>query len=154
MPTVEAKGHNGTATFDGEFVTIKRSGFIAATTQGRGEKRISVRQITAVQFKPATSLFAGYIAFTIGGGSERHSRAGGQTGDAMRDENAVVFQKKSLAEFEALRDAVERAVASGGQQPVAAVSGADEVGRLAKLHAQGVLSDAEFAAAKAKALGI
>lgn len=111
MSVIEAKGHNGTATFDGRFVTIKRTGFVAATTQGRGEKRIPVSQISAVQFKPATSLFAGSISFTIPGGVESRSRAGGHTQAAMKDENAVLFQKKHLAEFEALRNAIEDAIA-------------------------------------------
>jgi hypothetical protein len=50
------------------------------------------------------------------------------------------------------------AAIAAAQQPTAATaaapSAADELGKLAALHEQGVLSDAEFAAAKSKALGI
>lgn len=88
---LQVKGHNGTISFDGTVVTIARTGFMARATIGKGEKRIPVRQITAVQFKPAGVLMNGYIAFTIGGGNEQRSRFGAQTYQAAQDENAVVF---------------------------------------------------------------
>jgi hypothetical protein len=50
------------------------------------------------------------------------------------------------------------AAAQAAQAPVAAAPAADpqmeQLQKLASLHAQGILSDEEFAAAKAKALGI
>jgi hypothetical protein len=46
------RGRNGTVTFDGATVVIARSGFVARATIGKGEKRIPLRHITAVQFKP------------------------------------------------------------------------------------------------------
>ena len=71
-----AKGHNGTVTFDGDFVTIERTGFLARTSVGKGTKRIPVSSITAVQWKPAGGMVNGFISFTVGGGNEAHSRFG------------------------------------------------------------------------------
>ena len=146
--TITAKGQTGALTFDGQFVTISRGTF---SGQGRGEKRIPASSITAVQFKPAGAVTQGFISFTISGGSERQSKAGRQVRDAFTDENSVVFLKKSNADMQAVRDAVEAAIAAGHAP---ASDAADQIAKLAALHAQGILSDDEFAAAKAKALGL
>jgi hypothetical protein len=63
---VEAKGVNGTVEFDGDFVTIKRTGTLARMTVGKGDKRIPVAQITAVQWKPPSALIRGFISFGRG----------------------------------------------------------------------------------------
>lgn len=149
---LSAKGQNGVVTFDGQFVTIERKGFLAASTQGRGTKRIPISQITAVQVKPAGRVTQGFISFTIGGSTEKKSRAGRQSQDAFQDENSLVFLYKSNGDVDALRAAVESAIAAG---PVtAAPTAIDQISKLAELHATGVLTDSEFAAAKAKALGL
>lgn len=150
--TTTAKGQNGQLSFDGQFVTIARKGFLAASTQGRSEKRIPISSIQAVQFKPAGALTQGFIAFTISGGTEMQSRFGNQTQSAWQDENSVVFLKRSNADMTAFRDAVEAAI--GQSASPATHDPADQLARLAELHAAGVLSDEEFAAAKAKALGL
>lgn len=96
--------------FDGEAVTIKRGPF---SPLGRSTKTILVRNITAVQFKPATRLANGFIEFTIGGGVERQSRSrvdNQQARDAAKNENAASFNYKTNAEFQALADAVNAAI--------------------------------------------
>jgi len=153
---ISAKGQNGQLSFDGQFVTITRKGFLGVTTQGKGEKRIPVGQISAVQFKPAALVTQGFIQFTIPGGAEVKSRFGSQSQQAFQDENSVVFLHKSNADMQTIRDAVEQAIIkrSEPQIIVSPPSASDELTRLAGLHAQGVLSDAEFAAAKARLLGL
>jgi hypothetical protein len=47
---------------------------------------------------------------SIGGGTERRSRLGQQTNQAVTDENSVVFWTAQQQAFEWLRDAVEHAV--------------------------------------------
>jgi hypothetical protein len=154
---VQVKGHNGTVEWDGDFVTIKRTGFLARASVGKGEKRIPVSSITAVQWKPAGALVNGFIQFTLGGGNEARSRFGAQTTDAAKDENSVLFMKKQMAEFQALRDEIEQAIAQRGRtapQPVSAAP--DHLGQLrqlGELRDAGVLSDEEFAAKKAEILG-
>lgn len=46
---ITAKGHSGTVAFDGQFVIITREGLLARMNFGKGEKRIALRSITAVQ---------------------------------------------------------------------------------------------------------
>lgn len=154
---MEAKGKTGRITFDGQYVTIIRDTFLARSTVGKGEKRLHVGQISAVQWKPA-GLVNGFIQFTVPGGNERRSKFGSQTNDAARDENSVVFTKKQQPDFEALRAALEQAIAqqyapaSPASRPSAA-SMADELAKLAALLQSGALSQEEFRQAKAQLLG-
>ena len=147
---IVAQGHNGTAVFDGDFVTIFRKGFRARMTVGKGDKRIPVHSITAVQWKPPGALVNGFISFTLGGGNERRSKFGSQTRSAIDDENSIVLMKKHVADFERLRYAVEQAIAERAPQaPVQAVDPVAQLKQLAELHRAGVLTDAEFEAKKA-----
>jgi hypothetical protein len=157
MEAITAQGVNGTVVFDGQWVTITRGGFYGTMTVGKGEKRIPVSSITAVQWNAPSALMNGFIQFTVAGGSEVRSKHGRQTRDALRDENSVVVKKKQVPDFLALRAAVESAITPGPVVPAAAAAsagGADEVTRLVELHAAGHLSDEEFTAAKRQALGL
>lgn len=154
---ITAKGHNGTVEFDGDFVTINRTGALARLTVGKGAKRIPLGSISAVQLKPAGALVNGFISFSMAGGTERRSTFGSQTTDAVNDENSVIITKKQMPEFEALRAEVEQAIAERSR-PVAAAPAAgldpmEQLAKLAELHRAGVVSDEEFAAKKAQLLG-
>lgn len=151
MTTVKATGQTGTIEFDGQFVTITRDGWRGKAVFGKGEKRIPVRSITAVQFKPAGALTQGFIQFTISGGSEKTGGRSSRTQEAFTDENSVVFLRKSLAGFEAVRDAVNAAIAADGQ-PSATPDLADQLSKLAALRDQGILTPEEFEAKKADIL--
>jgi hypothetical protein len=154
---IEVKGHSGQIQFDGQYVTITRKGFFARATIGKGEKRLHISQVSAVQWKPAGPLVNGFIQFTVPGGNERRSSFGSQTTSAAQDENSVIFTKKQQPEFEKLRAAIDAAiVAQHAPQAHAAAapsSLADELGKLAALRQQGILSDAEFQQQKARLLG-
>jgi uncharacterized protein DUF2510/uncharacterized protein DUF4429 len=108
---ISARGHNGTVHFDGQFVSIERTGFVARSTVGRSEKRIPLRSIQAVQWKPPGSMIHGYIEFTIAGGREFQARRSLLINEAAGNENAVVVRKSQAPAFEALRNAVEAALA-------------------------------------------
>lgn len=154
---MQVKGHTGTVEFDGSFVTITRSG-MARLTVGKGDKRIPVASITAVQWKPPGMLVNGYIQFTIPGGNEQRSRAGSATFDAGKDENSVLFTKAQAPKFEELRAAIENAIAQRyAPQPMyvpqPAASVADELAKLGQLVNQGLLTHEEYAAQKARLLG-
>lgn len=110
---ISAKGHNGTVHFDGPFVTIDRSGFLARASVGKGVKRIPITSIQAVQWNPSGVLINGYIEFTVMGGNEAHSRFGSATTDASRNENAVIVTFQQRAAFNKLRDAIEDAMVGG-----------------------------------------
>jgi hypothetical protein len=155
MTEIVAQGHNGTLVFDGAFVTIRRTGMLARTTIGKGEKRIPLTAIQALQWKQPGALINGYIALTLAGGVEKQSRLGSATYDAGRDENAIIVMKKQAAQFEEIRAAIETALAQRfAPAPDASSGPAAEVARLADLRDRGLLTDAEFAAAKARTLGI
>ncbi|MGH3501211.1 MAG: DUF4429 domain-containing protein [Nocardioidaceae bacterium] len=109
--TLCAKGRGGTVTFDTRFVTIIRRGVLARMSYGKGEKRIPVARINAVQWKPAGVVVNGFIQFTIAGGNEVRSAFGRQTIDASRDENSVIFTRKQQPAFAALRDAIDETLA-------------------------------------------
>jgi len=149
---ITASGHNGTVTFDGRAISIIRSGFLARATLGKGEKRIPLASISAVQFKPAGPIVNGYIEFTVPGGNETRSRTGSATKDAGHNENAVIFTRKQMPAFEDLRRAVDEAQTTPA--PAAgAPSLAAQIAELGQLHAQGILSAQEFDAAKARLIG-
>ena len=153
MTPIEAQGHVATVVFDGDTITINRQPF-KRLTLGKSEKRIPLRAVNAVQFKPAGRLTTGFIEFTISGGSERNSPFRQRAVDVANNENAVVFARQQQPEFEVLRDAVEVAIG----QPEAPWSAdgpglAEQLARLAELRDAGALTDDEFAAAKAKLLG-
>ncbi|MBK3563211.1 MULTISPECIES: DUF4429 domain-containing protein [unclassified Streptomyces] len=152
----EVKGQSGQIQFDGQYITITRKGFLARTTVGKGEKRLHISQVSAVQWKPAGPFMNGFIQFTVPGGNERRSAFGSQTTSAAQDENSVVFTKKQQPEFEKLRAALDAAIAAqhAPQAPAAAApsSLADELGKLAALRQQGILSEAEFEQQKARLL--
>lgn len=153
---IEVKGHNGHVSFDGQSVTIIRKGFLARSSIGKGEKRLPISQIAAVQWKPAGWGWNGFIQFTVPGGNEQQSAFGNQTMRATKDENSVMFTKKQMPEFERLRAAIDEAIARQHAPQAAGSSGgsiADELAKLAALREQGVITDADFEAGKAKVLG-
>ena len=152
---IVATGHNGTVSFDGDFVTITRTGFRARATVGKGEKRIPVRAITAIQWKPPGLLVNGYVQFTIGGGNEARSRFGSQTTDAVTDENSVIVTKHQQADFERLRTAVEGQIGADRQPAPATAVQSDvlaQLEQLARLRDIEVLTVDEFESKKADLL--
>jgi hypothetical protein len=159
LQTLTAKGQNGTVTFDGNFITIDRKGGLARLTVGKGEKRIPITSVTAVQWKPPGGLVNGFIQFTLGGGNERRSTFGRQTMDAVNDENSVIVTKKQIDEFLVLRTAVEDAIVTRGQPQVllapasAPASKLEQLKQLGELRDSGVLSADEFETEKAAIMG-
>ena len=153
---MEVKGHTGTVVWDGDFITIKRTGFNARMSVGKGEKRIPVASITAVQWKPAGAMVNGYIQFSMGGGNESRAHFGSQTTNAVNDENSVVFTKKQMPEFAELRAALEEAIAHRGRPSEPSTPTAPDLlaqlKQLGELRDAGVLSEEEFAAKKAEIL--
>jgi hypothetical protein len=109
---VTAKGANGQISFVGKVLIISRKGAAARLTVGKGERRIPLSAIQAIQWKPLGSLVSGFISFTIAGSLDRNVGFGRATWNAVDDENAVVFKnKKQEAEMIQLRDAVQQALA-------------------------------------------
>jgi hypothetical protein len=157
---LHGKGHTGVISVDDTFITIRRKGVMAKANYGftRGEKRIPIDTVTAVQFKKP-GVTVGYIQFTLGGGIENRR---GVTG-AMKDENSVGFTGAHKQEFEAIRDFIEMRIAQRSQ-PRSSVdasstppssttpSAGDRLRELGTLHDQGLISDEEYASQRERIL--
>lgn len=108
METITAKGVNGTATFDGTFVRIERTGAMARATVGKGTKSIPVSHITGVEWKQPSLLVRGFVAFEQY--DAQQSRVGRRTLDATTKENAVIIKRSQVPQWRQLVSAVERAM--------------------------------------------
>ena len=150
---MSVKGTDGQISFDGEWLTITRKGFIGTITKGgRGEMRLHIGQITGIDLKKPGAT-AGRFTVIAAGAVNR--RAGWV---AHRDDTlTVLFQWRHREEFGRMRDEVLRAIAARNQPQVPQQpGGVDMVGQLrqlADLHAAGALSEAEYAAAKQRLIG-
>ena len=100
---IEAKGTNGTIIFDGVMVTLDRGG-AGRLLVGRGQKRVPVRSIAAVQRRSA-GLTPGYLQLTIPGGVEVTGR-----GAPLHDENTITFHARQQRAMQCVREEIERAI--------------------------------------------
>tara|TARA_R110000868_G_scaffold196465_2_gene442376 strand:- start:36 stop:509 length:474 start_codon:yes stop_codon:yes gene_type:complete len=93
-------GVSGQVTLTNKRVIISRSGGLGFLTHGlSGDKEIPIKNITAVQFKPASGLTNGYIQFSILGGNEN---TGGIL-SATQDENTIMFSKSAESNFREIK---------------------------------------------------
>jgi hypothetical protein len=114
----------------------------------KGTKSIPYSSITTVQFRKANPI-NGYIQLSLAGAIE----SGGGVINAISDENTVFFTQWNNELAEKIRDYIEDRLHEIKRPQPSQVSGAslsDEIRKLSELKAQGVMSDAEFDAAKRK----
>ena len=136
---MRAEGSNGSVELLNDRIVIRRKGLLNVLTQGfQGEKSIPYTSITAVQFRPAGSIMAGVIQFTMKGGREFY---GGML-EATQDENAIMFTRQQEKTFQRVRDHVERAITPA--QGNAGGNVGDELAALAGLVEKGFLTREEF----------
>ncbi len=144
----EFRGTSGQIVLTESTITIKRKGLNALLYHGlKGDKEILIRDLSAVQFKKA-GWTAGYIQFVFRGGKE------GKGGllEATQDENTVCFDSHGNAEFERLREWLQKKMTSVDSVPAVRPSAMDELAKLAELRKQGVVTEEEFQAHKARLL--
>lgn len=162
------KTQTGTVSVDNEFFTITRSRMQAwGTDASRGDRRIPLDTITAVQLRPPGLATAGFLQLRLAGGAESK----GGTFNALKDENAVLFNKPQQTDIERIRDFIELRIRQRMQrntqyhpaptQPLTVPlppppPSADPIAQLrefAKLRDEGIITEAEFAQQKARVLG-
>jgi Bacterial PH domain len=114
-------------------LTDQRLLFSGGTWAAKSSRSIPLDQVTSVDLHK-TPMFA-HIQITIAGGFERF----------------LVKYKDATGFVAAAHEALGR-IHAPGQSGAASRSVADEVAKLASLHAQGVLNDEEYSIAKARAL--
>jgi hypothetical protein len=146
-----AQGRGAELAFDGDYVTIRRRGLFSLVSVGLvGEKKISIHDISAVQFREAWFAVIGFIRFSFRGGQEK--LGGFEAVEA--DENAVTFRPSSNQAMRELRDAVEsRLVELRTSTSERIPSAADEIAKFADLRDKGIITAAEFEAKKNQLLG-
>lgn len=149
---LHAEGHNGQLVLTERAVIIGREGFwkkVKSSSFTKGDKSIPYKNIMGVQFKEP-GLTAGYIQFTVPGGIEGK----GGVFNAVSDENTVTIAgKKQLEDFRMIRDFVEEKIHAplvATPPQASAPSVADELGKLAALKKEGLISEDEYAQLKNK----
>lgn len=104
--SIKAVSLNGSIEFLGNGVIIKTKG---------GSKTIPLDRIQGVEFKKA-GLMAGYIRLSVPGSAEVKASGSMMTNknyQVQQDPNAIQFTRSKLnAEFEAVADAINRALLS------------------------------------------
>lgn len=155
QPLYVAHGVNGQLAVYPDRVILARKGLNAFMSQGlgRGDKEISLRALSAVQWRNAGLATLGYIQFTFMGASDLR----GGILAAQQDENSVTFNRKQQREFEQARALIDqqRAALSAPQAaPAQPVSAADELAKWAALRDSGAITAADYEAKKRQLLGL
>ncbi|MFA6476126.1 MAG: SHOCT domain-containing protein [Candidatus Paceibacterota bacterium] len=134
----EYKGYNGSVILGDKSLAIKRGlrGILLGGGAIRGDKTIPYSSIVAVQLKKA-GFVAGYIQFTLSGGSE----AKGGLFQSAYDENSINFHRKGNDKFAELKKLIEERI---GSDSVSSHSSLDEIAKLAELREKGVITEEEF----------
>ncbi len=147
------KGVQDTLRVFEDRVTITPRGVLGFFNKGiTGTKEIPFSSITAIQFREAGPVISGFMQFTIPGGNE--SRGG--IFAATKDENTFMFASPgnnlTAKEIKSYIDSAIRQLRTP-QTMAPARNLSDELSALARLKESGVLSDAEFQAAKKRLIG-
>lgn len=100
-------GRNGQIKLTRKRAIISRKGFWGFVSQGTsGSKEIPISRITAIQFKKAGEITAGFLQFSIVGGIE----STGGVFNAANDENTVLFETYQQKEFEEVKRYVDSVI--------------------------------------------
>lgn len=154
MDIIDVKGVTGRITFDGEHLTILRTGMLGRPSSRLAERQLHISEIVAIGWRPAT-LTRGSIRFETAHTRGR-ARFGRDVAEAAAEENAVAFRARQQPEFAELKVAVERAVAAGrgdGMPAESVATTADGIARLSQLVQSGTITQEEFRRAKGRLLG-
>lgn len=133
-------------------VMISPKGALAFFNKGflTGIKEFPFASIVAIEFKE-TGVTGGFIKFTMPG-SISNSKV--TWTEHISDKNTFMFRgtKKNVAQARIIKNYIDTAIRALNmpQAPAGTANLSDELLRLAALRQQGVLSEAEFQAAKQK----
>lgn len=165
------EGTDGWITFDGRYVTIKHRWHADC---GAGESSYPLASVSGVNVK--TKLLLASMTVLVAGGAAYTGRGDPLTVNGFQKQEALLFRdlvvKARAALYEDLPPSPPAAPAPPPPAPVPTAPGfvsvpasvpeptspaapelVEQIRQLAAFHAQGVLNDAEFAAAKSRLLG-
>jgi len=114
-----------------------------------GTKRVPRSNITSVSWKEPGDWLAGFMVLDILGERPPSPHASPN----VQNQNRLQYERVDRDKFAALRDWIEAGRENKSDQAPASPSVADEIAKLGKLREQGLLTDEEFTAQKAKLLG-
>lgn len=119
------------------------------------EKSIFLKDISIINFNTAKKSWAGggtgFIQFVVKGAPTPGSM---RLRDIEADENAVTFGPNAAHDFEVIKEAIERKIATLQSGGGVKVSELDELEKLAKLRDKGIITSEEFNAKKKQILGL
>jgi hypothetical protein len=131
---------------EGEVLLLKYSvwfyGFL-------GTKRVPRSNITSVTWKEPGDWLAGFLELDILG--ERPPSP--QASPNVQNQNRLQYDRADRDKFAELREWIEAGRTLRSDTAAATPSVADEIAKLGQLREQGLLTDEEFSAQKAKLLG-
>lgn len=134
-------GANGKITIYDDRLEISREGIgiIHKMQHGfKGDKEIPYDSITSIQLRKPSSVTRGYIQF----GQKGYSEDDDGLMDATSDENTVLFDKKSLSDFEELRKKVRELKKGDVEESTGSMDGAME--KLRERYAEGDIEEEEY----------
>src|SRR5690349_11069264 len=110
-PPLQARGRNGIVVFDGQYVSIVRSGGLArwAWILG-GEKKIPLSWVAAVRWQAPTDTVDGFIALTLRSGTGTSPDAARAPRAPAKDPYAVMVAPEQAELMLMMREAIERAL--------------------------------------------
>jgi len=120
--SIEAKGVDRRVVFDGATVTIHPDVFARFRAKVRrrdgSDHVIPIDDIVSVEFVPSTTVWNGYVRFTLADDDDDdrpdQPTAAAAAKLASRDPNAVMFSRYQAAPFENLYDAIAAVIAARG----------------------------------------
>lgn len=134
---------------------VPTRGFLGNVLRGgtTGGKRLSIADITSIQFMEPVATTYGFIQFTYPGSGE------GKAGvvEAVDDENSIPVSKTNVELARTIVEYIEqtkRAMKSGVTPIVNQPSAADELKKFKELLDMGVITQEEFDAKKKQLLGL
>ena len=147
QPEYLLKGTNGLIECWPDRVVIRRPGGLARLGTGfpRSERAVPYATIQSVEVQWASRFHPGYMTFTPGGDEPPRRNPAAQ----RRDDYAVAFRRRDNDIVREMKGYVEAHLGSGA--PPVPGEPDDRLGhleRLARLHAEGSLTDQEFEAEK------
>ncbi|WP_063770596.1 DUF4236 domain-containing protein [Streptacidiphilus carbonis] len=162
MKPLPFKGYLATVTLHPNRIEISRT--VMGKLTGNRSSSIPWPQIVAVDFLEPTRARNGHIHFVTATDPRGLTSTGNgdRTAATARNTHAIMFTWQQRARYEQLRNLlsanVRPAMAATSATPTAPTTApgysvADELDKLGRLFQQGILSGAEFEAAKAKLLG-
>ncbi|MEP9359087.1 SHOCT domain-containing protein [Sphingomonas sp. KR3-1] len=131
---------------EGDLLVLKYSAWFYGFL---GTKRVPRANITSVSWKEPGDWVAGFMVLDILG----EQRPSPHASPNVQNQNRLQYDRADRDKFAELRDWIEAGRTSKADPPSVGLSVADEIAKLGALRQQGLLTDEEFSAQKAKLLG-